>query len=109
MNPDTMIISLGASEMQLAKAYYSKSATLANYTKAVAEMLHVMDTGKPIEGNPIPSDRNATLYEKAERVVNFEKFIAQNTPEPEIGNDITVSLPLVIPLESFIYRSTVLL
>jgi len=109
MNPDTMIISMGASEMQLAKAYYNKSLVLTNYTRAVAQMLHVMDTEKSIEDSPIPSSRNATLFEKAERIVNFEKLIAQNTPEPEVAQDVTVSLSLVIPGESFIYRAIVLL
>jgi hypothetical protein len=86
-----MIVGFIPSEMQLAKAYYNKSAVLTNYTIAVAQMFHIMDTGKPIDESPIPKDRNASIFDKAQRIVNFEKLISDNTPEPEVSNDITVS------------------
>jgi endothelin-converting enzyme len=90
MNPDTIIIAAGSSEVQLAKKFYNKSIVLTNYTRAVAQTLHVLDTGKPIDDDPIPSSKNATLFAKAQRIVDFERLISDNTPEPEVASKIEV-------------------
>jgi hypothetical protein len=89
-NPDTMILNLGSSEIQLAKEYYKKPAVLANYTRALAQTLHVMSTGKPYDEDPIPATKNTSLFEKAQRIVNFEKLVADNTPEPDQASDVKV-------------------
>jgi hypothetical protein len=90
MNPDTTIVTLGASEFQLAKEYYKKPAVLTNYTRALAQTLHVMSSGKPYDEEPIPASKNASLFEKAQRIVDFEKLIAMNTPEPDQASDVKV-------------------
>jgi len=96
MNPETVVISLGASEVEMTKQYYNNSVILANYTRAVAEMLQVVQSGKPIDEEPIPSNANSSLYSKARRIVNFEKVIAENTPDPEQANDVKVRFLLFI-------------
>jgi hypothetical protein len=89
-NPDTTILNLGASEVQLAKEYYKKPAVLTNYTRAVAQTLHVLSSGKPYDEDPIPPSKNASIFEKAQRIVNFEKVVADNTPEPDQASDVKV-------------------
>ena len=76
----------------LPKPYYNKSAVLTNYTRAIAETLHVLSSGKLIDEDPIPVNKNTSLFEKAQRIVNFETLIAQNILDPEFMGDIKVSL-----------------
>jgi hypothetical protein len=90
MDPDKQIISLSASDLGLDKAYYNKSIVTANYTRAIAQMFYVLDSGKPIDDEPIPAARNDSFYSKANRIVNFEKLVSDNTPEPEIATKIEV-------------------
>jgi hypothetical protein len=78
--------------MQLTKKYYNKSIVLTNYTRAVAQTLHVLDTGKTIDEEPIPASKNASLFAKARRIVDMERVISDNTPEPEIAQKIEVGL-----------------
>jgi endothelin-converting enzyme len=90
MNPDTTILNLGASEFQLAKEYYKKPAVLTNYTRALAQTLQVISSGKPYDEEPIPATKNASLFEKAQRIVDFEKKVALVTPEPDQASDVKV-------------------
>jgi hypothetical protein len=90
MNPDTTMLSLGASEFQLAKEYYKKPSVLTNYTRALAQTLYVLSSGKPYDEEQIPTNKNATFFDKAQRIVDFEKLIAMNTPEPDQASDVKV-------------------
>ncbi|KAF2667112.1 endothelin-converting enzyme [Microthyrium microscopicum] len=94
MSPDEVIIGLDASEIQLPKAYYNKSVVLTNYTRAIAQMYQVLSSGDPIDESPIPAWKNSSLFEKAKRVVDFEKLIADKVAEPEVKNDIKYSYNL---------------
>jgi hypothetical protein len=90
MDPDTIIINLGSSDVQLPKQYYNKSIALANYTRAITQQLHVISTGIVYDLHGIPDSDNATLYDKAKRIVEFERKLAQNSADPEVMNDIKV-------------------
>ena len=101
MNPDVQIISIGPSEIQMTKQYYNKSAVLTNYTRTVADMLHVVSTGKSILNDSIPLAKNASLYEKAQRIVDFEKLVSTKVVDPEVQNDIQVSADIAADITKF--------
>jgi hypothetical protein len=71
--------------------YLFFSIPIANYTRAIAEMTHVIRTGKPIDEYPISASDNATLYAAAKRIVDFEILVASKTADPEMQNDVKVS------------------
>jgi hypothetical protein len=91
MNPNTTIIGLGSSQVQLSQQYYNSDVVLTNYTRAVAQMLRVIQTGKTIDQSPIPAGENSTLYKKAERIVALEKKISQYIATPDQSNTVEVS------------------
>ena len=64
---------------------------MANYTKAVAEMYQVLQTGKPIDEAPLPAGGKGPLWDKATRAVDFEKLVASRLPDPEIASKTEVS------------------
>ena len=92
MNPNTTIIYLGSSSLSLSKQLYNKSIVITNYTRSIAEMLQVLQTGKPIDEQPLPAGTNSSLYVKAQRIVAFEKKMSENLPDPEVSSDIEVLL-----------------
>jgi endothelin-converting enzyme len=81
-------IDLGSSEVQFTKQYYLKPDVLANYSRAITEMYHVLQSGKSIDVDPIPANKKAALDAKAKRIVDFEKLIAKNLPDPEVQQDV---------------------
>ena len=92
MNPNTTIIYLGSSSLSLSKQLYNKSIVITNYTRSIAEMLQVLQTGKPIDEQPLPAGTNSSLYVKAQRIVAFEKKMSENLPDPEVSSDIEVNI-----------------
>jgi hypothetical protein len=91
MNPDKVVIAIGTAELPLSKQYYNKTAVMANYTREIAEMLQVVSSLKPIDDEPIPEAKKASLYEKADRIVNFEKRLAVAIADPDQASKIEVS------------------
>jgi hypothetical protein len=71
---------------------------MSNYTVALAQIQHVLNTGKPIYEAPIPESKSKVLSSQATSIVNFENRLAQAMPEREVASDIKVlsSTPLVL-------------
>jgi hypothetical protein len=88
--PDTVVIALGGGEINFARHYYNNTGIMGNYTKALAQMQHVLDTGKPIYEAPLPEARSKVLSVQASSVVSFENKMAQAMPERELASDIKV-------------------
>jgi hypothetical protein len=97
MNPDVVMISLGGGETSLSKEYYKKPAVVANYSRSIAEMIQVIGSGKPIDEEPIPAARNATLFDKATKIAQFEKRLSEISPNPEEAGEIKVIGPSLPP------------
>ena len=53
-------------------------------------MLHVVETGKTIDQDPLTASTNSSIYMKAKRIAEFEKLITLNSADSVIGSDIEV-------------------
>jgi predicted metalloendopeptidase len=91
-SPDVNVIAVGSGEAGLpSKKYYDDKKTVANYTRAMAQMFQVVWTGVPVTAE--------NLYKEAENysatarnIAEFEKKLANASPDPEIASEPEVSL-----------------
>jgi len=93
-NPDVNIIAVGSGSVGLpSKKYYDKNATVANYTRTIAQMFQIMWTGTPISNDSIFKDPEKYM-DTASQIVQFEKKLANASPDQEVASEPAVSFKL---------------
>jgi hypothetical protein len=73
------------------KEYYKKPIVVANYTRTVAEMMQVISSGQPWNESTTTS---AAAMDTAKKIVELERKISTNSPDPEAFNDPLVSIEM---------------
>lgn len=73
------------------KQYYKNAGVVANYTRAVAQMFQVIQTGKPIANESLFQNASAQYTNTVTKIVELEQKMAFASPDPDKAQEITVS------------------
>lgn len=72
------------------KKYYIDTLTVANYTRTIAQMFHIMKSNKPIDLN-LDSKAVDSYLTIARKIVELEARMSRASADKEKANDVTVS------------------
>ncbi|KAF2420974.1 endothelin-converting enzyme [Tothia fuscella] len=88
-NPDTHILAFGGGERGIgSREYYNNPVVVANYTRAVAQMFQIIQTGKPIEKAKLFEKPDQRYMDTVAKIIEFEKKLAYFSPEPDAAQKI---------------------
>jgi hypothetical protein len=85
-----MIFLLSPKRMFLSTENYINAPVMSAWATTIAEMLQILQTGKSIQQEPMPSSRKAVLVEQAMAAVQFEKRIIEAALSRASHNSVSI-------------------
>jgi hypothetical protein len=86
------MLAFGGPWLYFAKKHYQTNPKiLSEYSKAISEIQQVMKSGKTIAASPIVPADEANFKATSQRIVDFEKYLAERTPDANVANNVSVS------------------